>query len=309
MPGTDADLVARFRSFNRFYTPLIGSLARGYLGTPFSLAEARVVFEVATHPGCTASDLRARAGFDQGHLSRILARLEAQGLLRRTPAPDDARARRLRLTAKGARAFRTLDERADAQARGLLERLAPAARDDVAGAMAALERALGGSPPEIAVREGRAGDLGWVFHRHGAVYAEEFGYSDVFERYVSEGLPVFLRNRDPARDRLWIAQMDGRPVGSIAIHHVDDRPGWAKLRWFLVEEEARGHGLGKRLLDQAIAFSREAGYEGVFLWTVDDLHAARRQYERAGFSLAHQDEAPCPWAPWGHEQRWEMRLR
>jgi DNA-binding MarR family transcriptional regulator/GNAT superfamily N-acetyltransferase len=314
MARGDGDAVARFRAFNRFYTPLVGTLARGYLGTPFSLAEARVVFEVGTHAGCRGSELRARAGFDQGHLSRVLARLEGAGLLRRTAAPGDRRAQRLHLTAKGRRAFRTLDGRADDQARAALGRLGPAQRAELAGAMATIERLLGDAParqeppPAPTLRGGRVGDAGWVLQRHALAYAEEFGYLPAFERYVSEGLPPFLRAFDPARDRLWVAELDGRPVGSVAIQHMEDRPGWAKLRWFLVEKEARGHGLGGRLLAEAIAFARAAGYVGILLWTVSDLAAARRLYERAGFALAEETDG-CAWAPWAREQRWEMALR
>jgi GNAT superfamily N-acetyltransferase len=163
------------------------------------------------------------------------------------------------------------------------------------------------------IRSGRIGDLGWMVHRQAVVYAKEFGYSQLFETYLHEGAAVFLRDFDARRDRIWIAESGasgGQSVqsalGFVAIQHDPDRRGWAKLRWFLVEAEARGHGVGGRLLRAAIAFSRKAGYRGILLWTVDDLRAARRLYEQAGFRLAHQDPKPCRWAPWGHEQRWEL---
>jgi GNAT superfamily N-acetyltransferase len=155
----------------------------------------------------------------------------------------------------------------------------------------------------------RPGDLGWVFHRQAAIYARDFGYSRLFEVYVARGLAPFMDDYDERRDRLWIAEVEGRPVGSITIHHDKERPRWAKLRWYFVEPEARGKGAGRILLDEAVAFSRRAGYEGIALWTVNDLDAARRQYERAGFRLAFEDTKPCPWAPWGREQRWELHLR
>ena len=158
------------------------------------------------------------------------------------------------------------------------------------------------------LRSGRVGDLGWMAHRQAVVYAQEFGYSQLFETYLHEGAAVFLRKFDAKRDRIWVAEADGKPVGFAAIQHDPDRRGWAKLRWFLVEKEARGHGVGGRLLKAAVAFSRKAGYKGVLLWTVDDLHAARALYEKAGFKLAFQDPKPCAWAPWGHEQRWELSL-
>ena len=158
------------------------------------------------------------------------------------------------------------------------------------------------------IRKGRVGDLGWMVHRQAVVYAKELGYSQVFERYLHEGTAVFLGKFDAKKDRIWVAEDAGRIGGFIAIQHDPDRRGWAKLRWFLVEKEARGHGLGRRLMHAAVSFSRKAGYKGILLWTVDDLHAARRLYEATGFQLAFQDPKPCPWAPWGHEQRWELPL-
>src|SRR5688572_22063205 len=145
-----------------------------------------------------------------------------------------------------------------------------------------------------------------MVHRQAAVYAKEFGYSQLFETYLHEGAAVFLRRFDATRDRIWVAEQAGRILGFVAVQHDSGRRGWAKLRWFLVEREARGQGLGRRLLRAAVAFSRKAGYRGILLWTVDDLHAARALYEDAGFALAFQDAKPCAWAPWGHEQRWEL---
>src|SRR5688572_15191446 len=160
----------------------------------------------------------------------------------------------------------------------------------------------------VRLRTGRVGDLGWMVHRQAVVYAKEFGYSQLFETYLHEGAAVFLRKFDPRRDRIWMAEQGGKVLGFIAIQHDPDRRGWAKLRWFLVEREARGSGVGSRLMRAAIAFARKAGYKGILLWTVDDLHAARALYEQAGFTLALQDPEPCGWAPWGHEQRWELPL-
>ena len=173
------------------------------------------------------------------------------------------------------------------------------------------------SPRAVAVRwrTGRNGDLGWMVHRQALVYAKEFGYARLFEAYLHEGAAVFLRRFDPKKDRIWVAESassrktSGKSVlGFVAIQHDPDRRGWARLRWFLVESEARGHGVGGRLLKAAIRFSRNAGYRGILLWTVDDLDAARALYEKAGFSLAFEDPKPCAWAPWGHEQRWELSL-
>lgn len=149
--------------------------------------------------------------------------------------------------------------------------------------------------------------MGWLLQRHAEVYLTEFGYLPVFEAYVAETIPPFLRAFDPKRDRLWIAESAGRRLGCVAIQHDPHRRGWAKLRWFLVEREARGTGLGRRLMDAALRFSRRAGYRGVHLLTVDDLHAARQVYEHRGFRLVKEGPR-CEWAPWAQEQRWELLL-
>ncbi|MHB8633967.1 MAG: GNAT family N-acetyltransferase [Thermoplasmatota archaeon] len=161
----------------------------------------------------------------------------------------------------------------------------------------------------VAIRAARAGDLGWTFHRQALLYRREFGYLPLFETYLAEGLAPFLAGFDASRDRLWMARSGDCVLGFVAIQHDGGRRTWAKLRWFWVEREARGMGLGSRLLATAVRFSRRAGYEGVYLWTVDDLAAARKRYVEAGFRLAFEDPKPCPWAPWGHEQRWELALK
>lgn len=159
------------------------------------------------------------------------------------------------------------------------------------------------------VRDARIGDLAWTAHRQAVLYHEEFGYSVAFESYVAQSIGPFAAGYDAARDHLWIAERAGAPVGAIAIQHDAARPGFAKLRWYFLEPSARGLGLGKRLLNTALAFARQAGYSHVYLHTVDDLHEARRQYEKAGFTLSHTETEACEWAPWGHEQEWVLDLR
>ena len=305
-----SSITGTFREFNRFYTVLIGSLSRGYLGTEYTLQEARVIFEVGTAPGCTAKEIQFRAGLDQGYVSRLITRLTRAGVIRRTISADDHREQKLSLTKRGRLGFRTLDQKANLQAGRLLGRLSSDKMDELGNAFETIQRLLDSSAraATIMVRDQKAGDLGWVFQRHAVVYGEEFGYSPFFEAYVCDGLSPFMKNYDPKRDRLWIGEIGGRRVGSIAVHHVGNRAGWSKLRWFLVERETRGRGLGSELLDTAITFCRKAGYKGIFLWTVSDLDAARRLYERAGFKLAEETNG-CAWAPWAREQRWELRLK
>lgn len=160
----------------------------------------------------------------------------------------------------------------------------------------------------LRIRPRQAGDIGWACMRQAELYQAEFRYKPVFEDYVVRSFAPFVERFDAAQDALWVAELDGRRVGCVAIQHDATRPGWAQLRWYFVEADARGHGVGQALLDTALAFTRRAGYKAVWLWTVDDLAAARRQYERLGFKLVHTEREPCAWAPWSHEQRWELPL-
>lgn len=297
------------RRFNRFYSRIIGGLAHTYLDTPYSLPEARIIHEVATTPGTRAKEIQARLGFDQGHLSRIVTRLERTRILKRTRTDEDGRALQLHLTKKGERFYQDMSRLADEQARDLTQHLDAPARHQLIEAMETIQRLLDdrSTPATIVIRAGRLGDLGVCFHRQAVVYNEDFGYSHVFETYVAKGLPTFLEQHDPVKDRLWVAERNGRPVGWVAIQHHPERSGWAQLRWFLVEKAARGHGIGRALLTEALAFAKHAGYEGILLWTVSDLASARRLYEGAGFRLVEERKEPCPWAEWAHEQRWELR--
>ena len=306
---SEQSLLSTFRRFNRFYTALIGTLSRGYLGTPYSLQEARVIFEVATNPGCTAKDIQLHAGFDQGYLSRLVERLTRTRLIRRTKSPDDGRAQNLFLTSGGKRAFKILNQRADKQARQLTTHLNGNQVVQLQKSLTVVQRLLDSELPTepINVREQQVGDLGWAFYRQVVAYKEEFGYSQVFESHFCEGLFPYLNNFEAKRDRMWVGMAGDQTVGFVAVHHVADRPGWAQLRWFFVEKNFRGRGLGSRLLEILVAFCRKVGYEGVFLWTVSDLDAARRLYQKFGFKLAEEKE-DCNWASWAREQLWELRL-
>jgi len=306
---TEQSLITTFRRFNRFYTPLIGTLSRSYLETPYSLQEARVIFEVATNPGCTAKDIQLHVGFDQGYLSRLVERLSRARLIRRTKSADDRRAQNLFLTSAGKKASKLLNERADDQTRQLVTHLNDNQMVQLQNELGIVHRLLDSeAPPErIDIREQRVGDLGWVFYRQAAGYKDEFGYSKIFELHVCEGLFPYLKNYEPKRDRMWISVAGEQTVGFIAVHHVTDRPDWAQLRWFFIEKNFRGRGAGSRMLERTLSFCKKAGYEGVFLWTVSDLDTARRIYQKAGFKLVEEKEG-CNWAPWAREQRWELRF-
>ena len=284
--------VAAVRAFNRFYTHKIGVLDEGLLASAYSLAEVRVLWELAQRKQATATELRRDLGLDAGYLSRILATLESRRLLTRKPAPDDKRHQLLALTARGRRVFNGLDVRSADEIERLLRPLDGAARRALVGSMQKIEALLGGSaaPASSAyvVREPEAGDLGWIVHRHGVLYAHEYGWDARFEGLVADVVARFAAGGDAARERCFIAERDGAIVGSVLC--VDHSRTVAKLRLLLVEPSARGLGIGARLIDECIRFARAAGYRRLELWTNSVLTAARRLYERAGFVLV--DEAP-----------------
>ncbi|MHB1133369.1 MAG: bifunctional helix-turn-helix transcriptional regulator/GNAT family N-acetyltransferase [Chloroflexota bacterium] len=285
--------VQAVRRFNRFYTQVIGVLRQDYLSSPFSLAEVRVLYELAHRPRLTASELCRDLDLDPGYLSRILRGFQRQGLLEREHSAADGRQRHLWLSARGREVFAPLHERSSEQIAGLLARLSEDEQERLLAAMHTVERLLA-APAETAappapylLRDPRAGELGWVVQRHGALYEVEYGYDADFEALVAEIVAKFVQHRDPARERCWIAEWQDEPVGSVFVVKHEEKV--AKLRLFLVEPRARGLGIGRRLVEECLAFARAAGYEKIVLWTQSELLAARRIYERAGFRLVAEE--------------------
>ncbi|MGQ9368113.1 bifunctional helix-turn-helix transcriptional regulator/GNAT family N-acetyltransferase [Azospirillum sp. ST 5-10] len=282
--------IAAVRSFTRFYTRQIGVLDEGLLKSPFTLAQARVLYELAHRDGLTASGLGRELGLDAGYLSRILKGFEGQGLLTRTPAPDDGRQTVLALTPAGHAAFAPLNRASHDEVAALLGRLPAADRARLVAAMGTVQRLLDEGPaddPPFLLRPHRPGDIGWVVHRQAVLYAEEYGWDDSFEALVAEILAQFLRGFDPQRERAWIAERDGAVVGSVfLVRHSDEV---AKLRLLYVERSARGLGIGRRLVEECIAFARERGYRTLTLWTNDILVSAWRIYQAAGFRLVQEE--------------------
>ena len=298
-----ADPVAEVRAFNRFYTGVIGVLAEGLLHTPYSLTEARVIFELAQREETEVATLRRELGLDAGYLSRILAKVEADGLVVRQQSTVDARRQVARLTAAGRKVFATLDSRSSRDIAALLARLDEPDKRRLLAAMGTVRRLLG-TPAEArgpgeargpVLREPGSGDLGWVVQRHGELYATEYGWDATFEALVARIVADFVDHRDPARERGWIVEVDGAPVGCVFCVRADEQT--AKLRLLLVDPSARGMGLGTRLVEECLAFARSAGYRRITLWTNDVLVQARRLYERAGFRLVRRD----PHRSFGHD--------
>lgn len=277
------------RSFNRFYTRLIGALDYGrHLYAPYTLTETRVLYELAHAPRTDAADLREQLALDAGYLSRILNRFERDGLIERGPSEADTRRRRVALTERGREAAGLLDERARETVGALLAGVPAGERDRLARAMAAIREILGERRPpsaeDVLLRGPRPGDLGWIVERNAAVYAAEYGWNAEYEGLVARIVAGYAENHDPRRERVWIAELDGRRVGCVMCVR-DDAPATARLRLLLVEPEARGLGIGDRLVTAVAGFARDAGYRELVLWTNDVLAAARRLYQRHGFVL------------------------
>lgn len=281
--------VAAVRRFNRFYTQRIGVLNEGVLKSPFSLAQSRVLYELAHRAECTATGLGKDLGLDAGYLSRILGDFEKRGLLDRTPSDRDARQNRLRLTRKGQQAFAPLHARSRNEIGAMLNALSGAEQGRLIGAMATIEELLGARPEPKApylLRPHQPGDMGWVVHRHGVLYAEEYGWDEQFEALVAGITAKFIQHYDAKRERCWIAEKDGEIVGSVFL--VKHSAAVAKLRLLLVEPKARGLGIGARLVGETILFARRVGYRKIVLWTNSVLISARRIYEASGFRRVDQ---------------------
>jgi DNA-binding MarR family transcriptional regulator/GNAT superfamily N-acetyltransferase len=295
------------RAFNRDYTRRIGLLDEGLLDSRYSLTEVRVMYEIAHRPGVLAAELADALGLDRGYLSRILKGFEARRLLARSAAPEDARRQHLRLTAAGRRVFAPLERRSQQQVRGMLAALDGARRQGLLEAMGTIRGAFTpAQAAQVQLRTHRPGDMGWVVERHGALYFREYGWNEQFEAVVAGITADFIRKLDPARERCWIAEVEGRRLGCVFL--VAGDAGGAKLRLLLVEPQARGLGLGRTLIAECLKFARAAGYRRVRLWTQENLAAARHLYQQAGFKRIARE----PHTSFGHDligETWQLELR
>jgi DNA-binding MarR family transcriptional regulator/GNAT superfamily N-acetyltransferase len=311
-PGLDEG-AAVFRRFNRFYTKKIGVLGERLLDSPFALAEARLLFELASREKAGrvtyASDLRAELALDGGYLSRLLSRFERQGIPTRRRGEDDARRRSLRLEAKGWALFAELDALANDDATRTLAALGGESLNDLVEALKTVERILGGEAAEpwsCALREPGPGDMGWVISAHGEIYTREYGRGPEFEALVARIVADFASSHDPVREKAWIAWAEGRRVGSVFLVQVDQDT--AKLRLLILAPQARGHGLGKRLVEECIAFAGSVGYSKLVLWTNDSLVAARSIYAKAGFRIV-ASEPELNFGQGTRSETWELELK
>ena len=302
------EAVAAVREFNRFYTRQVGALNDRLLASRFSLTEVRVLYELAHREAPTAAALGKELALDPGYLSRLLAGFARRGLVRSAPSPADGRERVLRLTEKGSASFAKLDRLASAEIDAMLAALADAERRRLLGAMQTIQalldprRAAGAS---YVLRPPQPGDFGWVVHRHGALYAEEYGWDERFEALVAGIVAEFVQQHDPKRERCWIAERRGEIVGSVFA--VKKSETIAQLRLLYVEPSARGLGIGRRLVDECIRFARRARYRKMILWTQSNLTAARHIYAAAGFTLLRAEPHESFGFPLTAEI-WEIKL-
>lgn len=309
MAETEIDRrVEAIRRFNRFYTQRIGVLREGLLQSPFPLTEVRVMYELAHREEPTATELSKELGLDAGYLSRILRDLSKRGLIKKRPSKSDGRQTHLLLTRKGEKEFATLNARSNDEVAAMLSKLPAGEQQRVVAAIHVIEEVLGARPEPKAsylLRPHQPGDMGWIVHRHGVLYAQEYRWDEQFEALVAKIVAEFIQNFDPKRERCWIAEKDAEIVGSIFL--VKESKTEAKLRLLMVEPRARGLGIGKRLVAECVRFARQASYKKITLWTNSVLDAARHIYEEAGFHLISEERHHS----FGHDlvgQTWELEL-
>jgi DNA-binding MarR family transcriptional regulator/GNAT superfamily N-acetyltransferase len=313
-PRAKAPAVDAVRRFNRFYTRVIGALDEGHLESAHTLAEVRLLFEIANRDAPTAAALVRDLDLDAGYLSRLVQRLVRRRLVKRTRSATDGRESHLSLTATGRAAFAELDARA---VKAITTLLAPLSAEDqqvLVGAMERISTLLGDETDRarapsasFMVRPPHGGDMGWVIQRHGELYSREYGWNERFETLVAKVVVGFVEKFDPQGERCWIAERDGVNVGSIFLVRHPEREGVAQLRLLLVEPSARGLGIGSKLVEECLRFARQAGYHTITLWTNDVLVSARRIYIAAGFKLI-REETHNSFGSDLNAQTWEMPL-
>lgn len=297
------------RNFNRFYTQRIGVLDP-YLGSDLSLTEVRVLYELAHRDQPTASELGRDLALDAGYLSRILRRFESKGWLARVPSVADARQSLLALTEAGHKVFAPLQQQSRDEAAALLATLGAGDRQQLVNAMGTVQRLLARATEPaptrtIVLRDPKPGDMGWVVQQHGEIYAHEYGWNSEFEALVANIVSKYLKDFQPDSEKCWIAELDGERVGAVFV--VRKTASVAQLRMLILNRQARGLGLGGRLVDECIQFARSKGYKKMQLWTNSGLDAARALYAKRGFRLLRSER----YHGFGHDlvgETWKLRL-
>jgi DNA-binding MarR family transcriptional regulator/GNAT superfamily N-acetyltransferase len=309
---TANERIAAVRRFNRYYTRQIGVLRKTFLDSPYSLGEARVLYEIASRAAATASEIARSLDLDPGYLSRVLRNFERRGLIRKRTSPKDGRQSHLTLTPQGTRSFVPLDARSQRDTAAMLRKLKPADQARLIAAMGTIEALLGAQAQDqpakqrtYSLRPPRPGDFGWIVKRNAELYAQDYGWREPFEGVCAQIVADFINKYDGSRERGWIAEIDGENAGAVML--ANDGDGVARLRLLFVEPKARGLGIGARLVDESIRFARSAGYRKITLWTHSVLTAARHIYQSAGFKPMRSEEHRS----WGQpvvSEHWDLEL-
>jgi len=300
--------VERIRHFNRFYTQVLGLLNNKLLKSDYSLAEARILFELGQTANLVSRDLSKQLHLDPAYLSRLLMRFEKQGLIHKKKSLEDTRKQVLSLTSKGKSAIAGLKKMSNLQISSSLINAGKEEYEQLVKAMDIIEQIFTHEKPHpktVTLRSHRPGDIGYITYRHAIFYSQTYGFDATFDAYVAAGLSQFVMQYDPQKEHLWVAEEGTTPVGSIAI--VETKEDVAQLRWFLIEPQARGTGLGKKLLHEAIEFCKRKNYQKIILWTLSNLYTARNLYERFGFQVI-TNKTHQIWGQELTEELWEIEL-
>jgi DNA-binding MarR family transcriptional regulator/GNAT superfamily N-acetyltransferase len=312
MPAPNQSQIAAVRRFNRFYTREVGVLRKNFLDSPWTLTEMRVLFEISNGKDVTASDVGRALDLDAAYLSRLLQKFEKDGLVTRMRSGADARVSFLSLSAKGKKQFEAANARQVAQTTSMLGRLKPPDRTRLTSAMQMIEDLLAGAAAkaEITLRDPAPGDFGWIVERHAILYREEYGWREKFEGVCARIVADFIEHFDPKLEKCWIAEMAGQRVGCVMLVKDDPKAkkaDVARIRLLLLEPQARGQGLGRRLAEACVSFSRAKGYRRVTLWTHKELTAARAIYAKLGFKKTGE-ESHDDWGGKATSEFWDLDL-
>jgi DNA-binding MarR family transcriptional regulator/N-acetylglutamate synthase-like GNAT family acetyltransferase len=306
MKDKESHLVSEIRSFNRFYTSILGLLDRHILESPYSLTEVRILLEINKMKECTANKLISKLAIDRGYMSRVLKRFEANGLIVKENSATDRRITILCLTVKGKQILFELEDRSAKQVERLISHLSDNEQQKLADAMKDIKSALLDGINPVIIRSYQPTDLEYIINRHRELYDAEYGFGSEFSDYVEKYVLKFDEHHDESKENIWIAEADGKPIGMIAIVRADEST--AQLRWFLIEPHMRGIGLGYKLMKTAVDFCKEKNYTHVFLWTVSILEAARSLYKQFGFELT-ESKVNESWGEHLMEERWDLDLQ
>lgn len=307
--NVNPDFVKKIRAFNRFYTLKIGLITKRFLESSYSLVQARVLFELNNASNICAKDLVEKLNLDPTYLSKILKQFEKKNLITRKVSAQDSRKQILSLTREGKSEYSRLREISNIQIASLIQDLTDEEQRCLVSAMGSIETLLDCEKDKkdlFYIRSHRPGDIGYVIHRHGVLYAEEYGFNDQFDVYVAKGMSQFLENYNPQKEQLWLAEKNGKIMGSVAVVRRDDDT--AQLRWLIVEPAERGKKIGQKLVREAVRFANQNGYKRIVLWTIDFLHAARKLYSNEGFVQIETKKSRV-WGKVLTEEKWELQLK